>query len=160
MTRAAPDLELDDDRLRRLLAYWLEKRGDRLFPAKTEIDPTEFPYILGYVTLVDVEREPRRYRFRLDGSILAALSGTDYTGRYLHELPGEQYVAFITETYDRVVDSGEPFRYRKNELLDQQLFSEETLILPLGDSPPKVDMLVVAVIPGELPHLEGGKVVI
>jgi hypothetical protein len=159
-TGAAPNLELDDDRLRRLLAYWLEKRGDRLFPAKAEIDPVEFPYILGYVTLVDVEPSPRRYRFRLDGSILVALSGTDYTGRYLQELPGVEYVAFITETYDRVVDSGEPLRYRKHELLDQQLFSEETLILPIGDTPPKVDMLVVAVIPGDLPHREDGKVVI
>ena len=160
-TGAPPDLELDDDRLRRLLAYWLEKRGDRLFPPKAEIDPVEFPYILGYVTLVDVERDPRRrYRFRLDGSILVALSGTDYTGRYLDELPGAEYVAFILETYDRVVDSGEPYRYRKHELLDQQLFSEETLILPLGDNPPKVDMLVVAVIPGDLPHSEDGKVVI
>jgi len=155
-----PDLDLDDDRLRRLLAYWLEQRGERPFPAKAEIDPLEFPYILGYVTLVDVERDPRRYRFRLDGSILAALSGTDYTGRYLDELPGAEYVAFILETYDRVVDSGAPFRYRKNELLDQQLFSEETLILPLGDNPPTVEMLVVAVIPGDLPHSEDGKVVI
>jgi len=32
--------------------------------------------------------------------------------------------------------------------------------LPLGDSPPQVDMLVVAVIPGDLPHREDGKVVI
>jgi hypothetical protein len=160
MARAAPSLELDDDRLRRLFAYWLDKRGDRPFPAKAAIDPVEFPYILGYVTLVDVEREPRRYRFRLDGSILVELSGTDYTGRYLDELPGEEYVAFIKEGYDRVVDSGEPFRYRKNGLFDQQHFSEETIILPIGDNPPAVDMLVVAVIPGDLPHREDGKVVI
>ena len=160
VTGAVPDLDLDDDRLRRLLAYWLDKRGDRLFPTKAEIDPIEFPFILGYVTLVDVEHDPRRYRFRLDGSILVALSGTDYTGRYLDDLPGAEYVAFIRQTYDRVVDSGEPFRYRKHELLDQQLFSEETLILPLGDQPPKVDMLVVAVIPGDLAHSDDGKVVI
>ncbi|HKP27527.1 MAG TPA: PAS domain-containing protein [Dongiaceae bacterium] len=160
MTGAVPDLDLDDDRLRRLLAYWLDKRGDRLFPAKAEIDPVEFPFILGYVTLVDVEHDPRRYRFRLDGSILVALSGTDYTGRYLDDLPGAEYVAFIRETYDRAVDGGKPLRYRKHELLDQQLFSEETLILPLGDQPPKVDMLVVAVIPGDLPHSDDGKVVI
>jgi hypothetical protein len=159
-TNGAPQLEIDDDRLRRLFAYWLEKRGERPFPAKSEIDPVEFSYILGYVTLVDVEREPRRYRFRLDGSILAALSGMDYTGRYLDELPGEQYAAFITETYDRVVDSSEPFRYRKHELLDQQLFSEETIILPLGDHPPKVDMLMVAVIPGDLPDGDDSKVLI
>ncbi|WP_162917555.1 PAS domain-containing protein [Dongia deserti] len=156
----APDLQLEDDRLRRLLDYWLEKRGARLFPSKAEIDPVEFRYVLGYVTLVDVERDPRRYRFRLDGSILVELSGTDYTGRYLDELPGEEYVAFIKETYDRVVDSGEPYRYRKNGLFDRQHFSEETLILPLGDSPPKVEMLMVAVIPGNLPHREDGKVVI
>lgn len=160
MASAAPGLELDDDRLRRLFAYWLEKRGDRPFPTKTAIDPVEFPYILGYVTLVDVEQAPRRYRFRLDGSILVELSGMDYTGRYLDELPGAEYVAFIKETYDRVVDSGEPHRYRKNGLFDQQHFSEETIILPIGDTPAAVDMLVVAVIPGDLPHREDGKVVI
>ena len=32
-----------------------------------------------------------------------------------------------------MVDSGEPHRYRKNGLFDQQHFSEETIILPLGD---------------------------
>jgi len=158
--RAAPDLELDDDRLRRLFAYWLEKRGERLFPSKAEIDPVEFRYILGYVTLVDVERDPQRYRFRLDGSILVDLSGADYTGRYLDELPGAEYVAFVKDTYDRVVESGAPYRYRKNGLFDQQHFSEETLILPLGAAPPKVEMLMVAVIPGNLPHREDGKVVI
>ena len=157
----APDLELDDNRLRRLFAHWLEKRGDRPFPAKAEIDPVEFAYVLGYVTLVEVEPDPRRYRFRLDGSILVELSGTNYTGRYLDELPGEEYVAFIKETYDRVVDrAAEPYRYRKNELLDRQKFSEETVILPFGDNPPVVEVLMVAVIPGDLPHREDGKVVI
>jgi len=159
----APDLELDDDRLLRLLAFWQAKRGERLFPSKAEIDPVEFRYALGYVTLVEVERAPasgRRYRFRLDGSILVELSGTDYTGRYLDELPGREYVAFIKDTYDRVVDGGEPYRYRKNGLFDQQHFSEETLILPFGDNPPSVDMLMVAVIPGNLPHREDEKVVL
>ena len=155
-----PMLEIDDDRLQRLFAYWQGKGGDRLFPSKSEIDPVDFSYVLGYVTLVDVEASPRRYRFRLDGSILVQLSGMDYTGRYLDDLPGEQYVAFIKETYDRVVNGGAPYCYRKDGLFDQQHFSEETLILPLGDKPPMVDMLLVAVIPGELPHHEAGKVVI
>lgn len=159
-TREVPNLQLDDDRLRRLYAYWLDKRGDRQFPAKAEIDPVDFPYVLGYVTLVDVEPAPRRYHFRLDGSILVELSGSNYTGRYLDELPGEEYVAFIKETYDRVVDSGAPYRYRKDQTFDQQKFSEETVILPLGDNPPVVERLIVAVIPGDLPHREDGKVVL
>jgi hypothetical protein len=160
MCAAPAALEIDDERLRRLFAYWRGKCGDRLFPAKSDIDPVDFSYVLGYVTLVDVEAAPRRYRFRLDGSILVQLSGTDYTGRYLDELPGEEYVAFIKDTYDRVVDGAAPYRYRKNGLFDHQHFSEETLILPLGDSPPTVEMLLVAVIPGDLPHPGEGKIVI
>ena len=39
-------------------------------------------------------------------------------------------------------------------------WGEETIVLPLVDHPPKVDMLVVAVIPGDLPHGDDGKVVI
>ena len=115
------------------------------------------------MTLVDVEHAPRRYHFRLDGSILVELSGQNYTGRYLDELQGElgdQYVAFIKETYDRVVDGGAAYRYHKNDLFDQQYFSEETLILPLGDQPPLVDRLIVAVIPRDLPHRDDQKIVI
>jgi len=137
------DLEFEDDRLRRLFAYWTEKCGSRLFPGRPDVDPVDFSYVLGYVTLVEVE-----------------LSGTDYTGRYLDDLPGAEYVAFIKDSYDRVVESGRPHCYRKRGLFDQQYFSEETLILPLGSTPPKVEMLMVAVIPGDLLHPEDGKVVI
>lgn len=49
-------------------------------PEPTEVDPTEFKFILGYLSPVDVEIAPRRYYFRLDGSVLAALSGMDYMG--------------------------------------------------------------------------------
>lgn len=153
-------LELHDPRLQRLHAYWRERCGHLPFPRKGDFDPVDFSYVLGYVTLVDVEQEPRRYRFRLDGSILVELSGMDYTGRYLDELLMEEYTAFIKETYDRVVDSGLPYRYQKAGLFDQQHFSEETLILPFGDNPPVVDMLMVAVIPGNLPHRDDLPVVI
>lgn len=157
----ASSLEIGDERLRRLFACWRGHCRGRLFPAKADIDPVDFSYVLGYVTLVDVEHDPRRYHFRLDGSILVEMSGMNYTGRYLDELGMPEYIAFIQETYDRVVDSGHPYRYRKAGLFDQaQAFSEETIILPLGDAPPRVEMLLVAVIPGDLPHKDDTKVVI
>lgn len=152
--------ELIDRRLQRLYAYWDAKRGGRRFPTRSEVDPVDFPYILGYVTLVDVEFEPRRYFFRLDGSILVELSGMNYTGKYLDELPMEEYSDFIKQTYDTVVDSGAPYRYLKKGLFDRQVFSEETLILPLGNPQNPVDMLLVAVIPGDLPNSPDVKVLI
>lgn len=146
--------DLHDDRLRRLLEYWNMLRGDAPMPPKAAIDPVDFRFILGYVTLVDVESGPRRYRFRLDGSILARLSGIDYTGRYLDALDMPDYIDFITAGYDLVVDSGLPYAYRKEGDFDTKSFDEETLILPLsigGSAGDAVGYLMVAVIPGDLP---------
>ena len=146
--------DLHDQRLQRLLEYWDKLRGQTAMPAKAAIDPLDFRYILGYVTLVDVEASPRRYRFRLDGSILVRLSGMDYTGRYLDQLDMPDYIDFIAAGYDLVVDSGKPYAYRKEGDFDAKSFDEETLILPLGAGA-AVGHLVVAVIPGDTsPHRE------
>lgn len=139
--------EAQDQRLRRLYGYWLAKAGGRLFPARNDLDPIDFSYILGYITLVDVvvhdPDKPGRYRFRLDGSQLV---GVDYTGRYLDELPWPDYVAFVSWSYDRVVVSRSPLGYRRQGDIDHHSFDEETVILPLGTGT-QVDKLMVAVIP-------------
>lgn len=143
--------DLRDDRLRRLCDYWREKCAGLSMPAKEAIDPLDFPYILGYVSLVEIEAAPRRrYRFRLDGSTLVRLSGIDYTGKYLDELGMPDYIDFITAGYDLVADSGKPYAYRKGAGFDQKSFDEETVILPLGTDG-IARCLLVAVIPGQLP---------
>jgi hypothetical protein len=141
---------LQDERLVRLLAYWQGKIGNGQMPAPTAIDPSDFKFVLGYVTLVDVEADPRRYLFRLDGSILASLSGMDYTGKYLDQLGMPEYCDFVAATYDRVVDGLAPYAYRKRGAFDKLSFSEETVILPLGEGR-RVQRLMVAVIPGGRP---------
>jgi hypothetical protein len=141
--------DLHDNRLRRLLDYWQRLRGDAAMPPKPAIDPLDFRYILGYVTLVDVESAPRRYRFRLDGSRLVELSGMNYTGKYLDQLGLPDYIDFIAAGYDLVVDGHKPFAYRKEGDFDAKVFDEETLILPLGHDG-TVTCLLVAVIPGTL----------
>jgi hypothetical protein len=150
--------DLHDPRLQRLYDYWRGRCGGGAMPARSAIDPLDFRYILGYVTLVEVEPAPRRYRFKLDGSILAMLSGMDYTGRYLDELGLPDYVAFVAASYDRVVDGRRPYAYRKLGAFDKKSFNEETLILPLGRDG-RVEHLLVAVIPGDLAP-EPGKMVI
>ncbi|HVJ43121.1 MAG TPA: hypothetical protein VM639_16580 [Dongiaceae bacterium] len=169
--------EAQDKRLQRLYHYWKGKCADRLFPDRADIDPLDFHFILGYVTLVDVvdvdlpvanapganvppggsvapaaERGQQRHRyyFRLDGSRLAELSGADYTGRYLDELPWPDYVDFVRWTYDEVLRKKRPLGYRRQGNLDEHTFDEETLIFPLGAGHGRVEKLMVAVIPGEI----------
>jgi hypothetical protein len=150
--------DLRDPRLKRLRDYWRERCAAAAMPLRTAVDPLDFRYILGYVTLVEVELQPRRYKFRLDGSILAMLSGMDYTGRYLDELGLPDYIDFVAASYDRVVAQQRPYAYRKQGAFDKKTFDEETLILPLGRDG-IVEQLMVAVIPGDLAP-EAGKVVI
>ena len=150
--------DLHDPRLRRLYEYWRGRCGTAVMPARSAIDPLDFRFILGYVTLVEVELSPRRYRFRLDGSILAMLSGMDYTGKYLDELGLPGYIDFVAASYDRVVDLRRPYAYRKQGAFDTKSFDEETLILPLGRND-TVEHLMVAVIPGDLGS-EPGKVLL
>lgn len=152
--------DLHDRRLRRLHDYWRQCCAGAAMPPRAAIDPLDFRYILGYVTLVEVEVEPapRRYRFRLDGSMLAMLSGMDYTGKYLDQLGMPDYIAFIAASYDRVVDRGRPYAYRKRGAFEKKTFDEETLILPLGRGG-TVEQLMVAVIPGDLAP-ESGKMVV
>ena len=113
---------LQDQRLIRLLAYWRDKCLSRRMPLPADIEPLELKFILGYVTLVDVEADPRRYFFRLDGSILASLSGMDYTGKYLDQLGLPEYCDFVAATYDTVVDSDAPYAYRKRGAFDKVSF--------------------------------------
>jgi hypothetical protein len=150
--------DLHDPRLKRLYDYWRGRCAETAMPARTAVDPLDFRYILGYVTLVEVELAPRRYRFRLDGSILAMLSGMDYTGKYLDELGLPDYIDFVAASYDRVVDRCRPYAYRKQGAFDTKTFDEETLIVPLGRNG-IVEHLMVAVIPGDLAP-EPGKMVI
>jgi len=150
--------DLHDPRLKRLYDYWRACCAETAMPARTAVDPLDFRYILGYVTLVEVELAPRRYRFRLDGSILAMLSGMDYTGKYLDELGLPDYIDFVAASYDRVVDRCRPYAYRKQGAFDTKTFDEETLILPLGRDG-TVKSLMVAVIPGDLAP-EPGKMVL
>ncbi|MBX6321162.1 MAG: PAS domain-containing protein [Rhodospirillaceae bacterium] len=53
---------IEDERLRRLFAYWREKAAGRIGPARRDIDPLDFHYLLGDIALVEVLRNPLRFR--------------------------------------------------------------------------------------------------
>ena len=62
------------------LDYWDSKRAGRRMPARRDIEPTEILDLLPYVVLIDVEREPLDFRYRLVGTAVAARFGHDRTG--------------------------------------------------------------------------------
>src|SRR5260370_954045 len=67
-------------------AYWDRKRGDRLMPARADIDPLELREHLGWILITEVVGETRRLRYRLVGSEIAKRLGCDSTNKYRDDL--------------------------------------------------------------------------
>lgn len=121
-------------------------------PTRTDLDPVEFRYILGNVILVEVERDPLRFRFRLYGAALINFFGDgDYTGKYADQLLPPDYAPFVVQAYKTAIEGRVP-RYAERDLvMNHQRLIYDVLTLPLAD-PDKLDdiaMLAIAMLPME-----------
>jgi hypothetical protein len=99
---------IHDSRLCRLYYYWRARKGDRRFPARSDIDPLDFGYVLGNVILFDVMRNPLRFRVRVHGTEMVRRAGYDLTGKFLDDLPITDYRRYVRERCEGLVHDGEP----------------------------------------------------
>ncbi|HUN51378.1 MAG TPA: PAS domain-containing protein, partial [Candidatus Sulfotelmatobacter sp.] len=136
-------------RLRRFYEYWLAKRGERRLPARRDIDPLDFPYVLGNLMLVDVLRDPERFRVRLHGTNLVLRAGYDMTGKPLEELPRPEYRNYVLDRCRGLVVARAPLVLVHDRILDDRLSRYEALWLPFADNGSDVDLLICALIYGE-----------
>src|SRR5437763_2141752 len=94
-----------DERLSRLYAYWLKRKGSRRYPARRDLDPVDLRYVLGHLLLIDVLREPLRFRVRLHGAEMTARAHYDLTGKFLDELPDPAYRDYAVRRCEALVSS-------------------------------------------------------
>ena len=148
----APDIAagLRDPRLRRFYDYWRGKRGGRPMPARRDLDPLDFPYVLGNLMLIDVLSDPQRFCVRLHGTNVVARMHYDMTGKLMDEVPRPEWRAYVLERCRGLVASGEPLLLTNDLMLDGWTSRYEALWLPLSDDGKRVTMLVCAMIYGEL----------
>jgi len=140
--------ELHDDRLRQLYRYWDGKRGARHMPRRSDIDPIDLAYCLGYLCLIEVEpSEPPRFRFRVDGSNCALISGIEMTGRYVDEIPLSEYRTVMENAYQQIYLAKVPHFYADDEVWDDRRYQTEGLLLPLSDDDKTVNMMIDVVLP-------------
>lgn len=139
---------LTSARLRALRDYWLELRGDRQMPSRQDIDPIDIPHLLAHLVLVDVFSDPLRFRYRLIGTEITRLVGRDATGRWLDESLYGDKVARVTDDFRACVASCTPVAQREFMLfVDKDWIRIESLALPLGVEPGRVDMVLASIDP-------------
>jgi hypothetical protein len=127
----------------RLYDYWQARHRDGRLPGRADIDPMELRFLLGNLLLVDVLRDPQRFRYRLAGSNLTRFLKRDPTGRLVDEHPDPTFRQMALAIYGEVTSAAKPLATRRNTVIDNRLRRYETLLLPLAGDGVTVDMILV-----------------
>jgi hypothetical protein len=143
-----PDLAatIQDSRLARLYAYWHLRKGSRPFPARRDLDPVDLRYVLGHLLLIDVLRDPLRFRVRLHGSEITSRVQYDLTGKLLDELPDPTYRDYAVSRCHGLVKTREPVVVHQGRSLDGRVQPYEALWLPFSEDGNEITMLLCGLI--------------
>lgn len=124
-----------------LFRLWNKKRGERLFPGRPDFHPVEMVKYLPDTSLMDIEQDPLRFRFRLVGTSQVDIMTFDATGQYADEISVNdssiERWSWVARNQRPVLSVRNPLR---GESLDYATFS--SLVLPLGDTDEEVTMLI------------------
>jgi hypothetical protein len=128
-----------------LLSYWNQKRGSRFAPPRSAIDPGEFVSVLPHVKLVDVLRAADGtldFRFRLAGTAIGSILGTELTRLRPLDLQPPQFGALVHEHYAQCVRERRPLLHKVEIDSVRRIHSYARLLLPLSSDGETVDMLM------------------
>lgn len=139
------DLPPCDERIAALLQYWRSIRPDSAkFPGRQHFDPVAIPKLLPWIWLMDVQRAPLRFRFRVMGTEQTAFIGDDPTGRWVDE----RFPNLLTKiTYRHFVACAERGAMTYQSPLpvahvDKRYMSSERICLPMARNGHDIDMVL------------------
>ena len=145
MTAGEPDTGSWNPRIRALYEYWqsIHPAPGRL-PARRHFYPMAIPRLLPNIWVLDIHREPLRFRYRLVGTYMVTALGADVTGSLFHEIypefgPGHP----IYEDYRRLAEEGGILWRRGEPILAfhiERCAALERIVLPLADDGVTVNM--------------------
>jgi len=128
--------------LRRLHAYWTGKQQGRFAPRRLDIDPVDMVEVLPRIMLVDIEPDPLDFRYRLAGTGICTVHGTDPTGRRPRELRPPAFGALIDGHYRDAVTRRAPMLHLIVLDTSDRSRAYARLLLPLSADGEHVTMLM------------------
>jgi hypothetical protein len=81
--------QLTSERLKRLYVYWDALRGNRVGPARSELNPADMRDQLGWIWLMDVTDGGADFRFRMGGDRVIQFFGRRLSGALLSDIAKE-----------------------------------------------------------------------
>ena len=138
------DFTVDDlpvRKMRDLYQYWLNIRGDKLMPSRADFNPADIVAILPHITIVNVERNPLRFKLVLVGSESVKAIGYEVTGKYLSEIP--LLNKYAKERYLWVIENKKSYLFSSRLKWSEKSFLRYHMIgMPLSDNGIDVDKIL------------------
>ncbi|MGO8913260.1 MAG: PAS domain-containing protein [Bradyrhizobium sp.] len=142
---AGAKLPACDDRIAALYLHWLSLcPASGVRPGWERFDPRKIPYLLPWIWLVDVQRDPLRFKYRLVGAAQSELAKSDPTGRWLDEANARFKQSSAYALFQAVAERSVVSFYRGPPayVIDANDMTVERLILPMARGGKTVDMLL------------------
>lgn len=140
--------DIVSDRLHRLHRLWASKRAGRRWPALADFTTDELAFADDTLSLVEVLREPTRFRMRRIGPAVEELRGPGDLGKFADEIEPPLYGTILRETYTGAVDAAEPCFHLVQFLPGVRHarfpLAYERAILPLSSDGAALDLLMIA----------------
>ena len=128
------------ERLQRFYAYWRAKHRAESLPGRADIDPLEFSWALGYVTLHDV-LPSGDIRVRLDGTKAADFFGVDLTGTMLRAHRDRDMAEMMMQSFAHVIETRVPLLLSRDFLAQNRYWRYQSLVLPFAADGERIDMI-------------------
>ena len=134
-----------DERIVELYRYWLSIHPARgVLPGRQHFDPVAVPKLLPWLWLIDVARQPLRFKYRLMGTEQAVALGRDATGQWLDDAHPRFDASSAHRQLTAAAERGE-IGFHKGGARNRNkhhLMWAERLVLPMARNGGDVDMLL------------------
>lgn len=97
-----------DPNVRQFLDLWFAEAGAGHQPGKDFFDPLRLRFLLGSLSLLDVEKEPLRFRYRVVGTDIVQRLGHELTGKLLDDHPNQTFRPLLIQGCRVVYHTGKP----------------------------------------------------
>ncbi|MFD2204581.1 PAS domain-containing protein [Kiloniella antarctica] len=133
-------------KLKLLHSYWCAKKELNAFPSRKDIDPLDFSYVLGDVSLIDViqneEHKTPRFNVRLLGSNIQTRVGSALINKNIEEFPEQDSLNKMKIAYQNVLRTKEPVAYPSLFTIGEKKEAYICCIWPLSSDGDNIDMLL------------------
>jgi hypothetical protein len=126
--------------------YWLEKRGTRFMPSRSDISPTHIKAQLPHILLADVIDGGRDFRYRLVGVELSRFFYSNPTGKFMTEALapfGKETVEATVASYRGIVERRVAVRLTgSGSVYGQNAKHFDAFLAPLSEGDAAVNMIL------------------